>query len=145
MFWLGALLIVSTQLNKDLIDWALARAPHGVDVTLDGEVWVNIANPGLRDDYAILARDLKSQEAKPYPKLWVRGYHKNNPTLPYRESKAQYQFNCKAQTISTETHLTYDAQGNVKSDWRSNRYTSDAIVPGSIGARLYAFVCGPLE
>lgn len=132
------------QAAEPLADWTAAHAPYGFDITRDGSFWINIADVGRKDDYAILAEELRSQSAQKFPEFWVRGYHAKNPELPYRESKIRYRMDCERRTMTTVMEVMYDAEGNLFREWvapSSGLFGHKPVVPGSLGARLYTFVC----
>lgn len=142
MISLVALILALAQVETALLDWALERGPYGVDVTPDGSVWINVAPLGTRADYAVLADDVRRQESTSprWRSFWVRGYHRRDPSVRYRESKAQYTINCEDRTISTNMWVAYRADGSTHSTWRGPS-ASEPIVPGSMGVRFQRIVC----
>lgn len=121
--------------------WLPANAPHGFDVTLDGTMWINLAEPGLEDDYAIRAEDLhkaRSERSK-YPTFWVRGYHKRNPKVAYRESKTRMYLDCDRQTLGTSLTAYYGPGG--KFLWQTGASSSDHVIPGTYGAEYHRLFC----
>ena len=63
--------------------------------------------------------------------VWVRGYHRDNPTVRYRMSLTRYAIRCGGWVYGKDQFLTYDANGKVLSQWeRTDKLR--AIVPGSI-------------
>lgn len=129
--------------NQVVYDWAVQNAPHGFDITPDGTIWINLAEVGRVDDYAVRAEDLHAARAAHarYPSFWVRGYHKLNTKVTYRESKAKFSLDCNRQTIFTTTIAYYDAEGNML--WRQGSTFSQDIIPGTYAAEYYRLFCAP--
>lgn len=138
----AALLAVTAQ--QSLADWTSQRAPYGFDITPDLSIWINIAEPGRKDDFAVLADDLRRHEGQRWQEFWVRGYHLRNPEVRYRESKTRYRMDCEGRTITTVMRVTYDATGTLLWEWvapSSGTFAYTPVVPGSLGARLFLFAC----
>lgn len=54
-------------------DWLTERsARNGMDVTLDGKIWINADYYGDRDDHALAASDLYGATGT-HRRAWVRG------------------------------------------------------------------------
>ncbi|QNN64336.1 hypothetical protein H9L12_08320 [Sphingomonas rhizophila] len=123
------------------LEWAMERAPHGIDITLDGKLWINSNKVGAKDDYAILATDLHravtSKSIK--PRLWVRGYHRRNPSVNYRESKLLVVIDCTRDTLRIEKRIAYSADGGIVET--GGPYRSDPIVPGTNGEAWRKMAC----
>lgn len=132
---------LAAQTDSEYLNWVAANAPHGFDVTPDGDIWINLSKVGKRDDYAVRAEDLKQarETRDKSPSFWVRGYHKRNPKVHYRESKQKFILNCRAKTISTSTLAYYDADGNLL--WRQGSMLSEDIIPGTYAAEYYRLFC----
>jgi hypothetical protein len=124
-------------------DWVVANSPNGFDVTPDGTIWINMNKPGLRDDFAVRAGDLRDarQTSSTWPKFWVRGYHIKNKDVPYRETKSQLQIDCAGEKIATLITVQYDATGNVHSQYPGG--TFGPIIPGTYGASYHRLFCQP--
>lgn len=120
-------------------DWLAANTPHGFDVTLDGNVWMNVDEVGAVDDYAILATDLYGSRGGIWRKLWVRGYHARNPEVKYRESKHLIQLHCQNNTITVLRQIFYSLDGKIM--WERRLQPQDYIIPGSHGEAVRDFAC----
>jgi hypothetical protein len=129
-------------LDAPPLDWVTARAPYGMDITLDGKIWVNTNRTGSRDDYAILANDLYKAvtSGTKSPRIWIRGYHLRNAAVKYRETKQLVTINCQRDTIWIERKLFYSSDGEVLAT--AGPHTSEPVVPGSIGESWRDAVCG---
>lgn len=144
---LAALLLLAPAWANDPIvdgpsdEWLKAHAPYGFDITLDGKVWVNTNTPGARDDYAILGKDLEKALSghSSNPRLWVRGYHRRNPGVTYRETKQLINVDCARDTIWIERKLYYSADGDLITS--TGPFASEPIVPGSIGESWRKAAC----
>lgn len=123
-------------------DWVRDNSPHGFDVTKDGTIWINLQKPGLRDDYAIRAGDLRDarQMGVLYPKFWLRGYHKKNKDVEFRESKWLYQIDCKGEKIKTILGAKYDGLGNLLSREAEDKSYS-VVIPGTYAAEYHRLFC----
>ena len=122
-------------------EWIKEHAPYGVDITPDGDSWVN-ANPvGRSDDYAIRVSDFQRYLDMPStsPVFWVRGYHARNKTARYRTSKSQINIDCARQTVQVRYWITYRADGTVYSS--AHNYSVDPIIPGTDGEQWQKMVC----
>lgn len=123
------------------LNWVAQNSPYGFDVTPDGTIWINLAETGQREDYAIRAQDLQTsrQEHNRKPVFWLRGYYKNNPEVPYRESKGRFTMDCDGETISRSQVTFFKANGDVHSTygWQPASY----IVPGTYAAELQRLFC----
>ena len=136
---LGALLLLAAEQSTDAfldsppVDWVTAHAPYGMDVTLDGKVWINTNRTGAKDDYAILANDLYKAVTgrSSNPRLWIRGYHFRNRAVTYRETKILVSIDCLRDTIWVERKLFYAAGGELLAS--TGPFGTEPIVPGSIG------------
>ena len=123
-------------------DWVRDNSPHGFDVTKDGTIWINLQKPGLRDDYAIRAGDLRDarQMGVLYPKFWLRGYHIKNKDVEFRESKWLYQIDCKGEKIKTILGVKYDSLGNLLSREAEDKAYS-IVIPGTYAAEYHRLFC----
>lgn len=141
---IAALLISApamAQTDSPWLNWVAANSPHGFDITPDGTIWINLSEVGKTDDYAIRAEDLRdAREARNRkPSFWVRGYHKRNTKVRYRQTKARLTLDCEHETLSTSTTAYYDADGNLL--WRTGYTSPDYIIPGTYGAEYYRLFC----
>ena len=129
------------QTDSPWLDWVVANSPHGFDITSDGTIWINVYDPGLIDDYAIRAEDLKAARdaQNKNPSFWIRGYHKRNQKVAYRESKVRFYLDCKNEMMGTSTSAYYDADGSLLS--RSGTSSSQYIIPGTYGAEFFRLFC----
>ena len=129
------------QTDSPWIDWVVSNSPHGFDITPDGTIWINVSAVGKPEDYAVRAEDLHEarRTANRKPSFWVRGYHKRNPKVQYRETKARLTLNCENETISTSTTAYYGADGNLMS--RTGYVASEYIIPGTYGAEYHRLFC----
>lgn len=140
---LGVLLIaapVVTQTDSAWLNWVTANAPHGFDFTPDGTIWINLSEPGEKDDYAIRAEDLQQARLNRtnQPKFWVRGYHVRNKAVAYRESKTRFSIDCKNETLARLTAAYYKGDEMIAQDpYQSMGY----IIPGTYGAEYFRLIC----
>jgi hypothetical protein len=140
-----ALLLVAAQPAAELdappLDWVTAHAPYGMDVTLDGKVWINTNPVGEKNDYAILANDLYKALSghSSNPRLWIRGYHLRNPGVTYRETKTLVSIDCVRDTIWIERQIYYKAGGELLAS--TGPFTSEPVVPGTVGETWRKFAC----
>lgn len=116
------------------------NAPFGFDVTPDSTVWLNMAKVGQQVDYTVRARDFLDREL-PYVTVWIRGYHRRDPNVKYRESKMQVSLDCQRSTYSISYTATYKADGSLWSENKPYRAQSMPIVPGTQGANWQRFIC----
>lgn len=123
-------------------DWVRNNSPYGFDVTKDGTIWINLYEPGLKDDYAIRAGDLRNarQTGDQYPKFWIRGYHLKNKDVEYRESKYLMQLDCKGERIRYVLGVRYDASGNLLSE-DGEQTSFGVIIPGTYAAEHHRLFC----
>lgn len=123
-------------------DWVRDNSPNGKVVTSDGTIWINLYQPGLRDDYSVRAGDLRNaRETKDrYPKYWLRGYHLKNIDVKYRETKWLVQLDCKGEKDRTLFSIAYDAAGVTLSQYGEDQ-TFRVIIPGTYGAELLRLFC----
>ena len=140
---IAALLSTSASAETDnpFLNWVAANSPHGFDVTPDGTIWINLYDPGLKDDYAVRAQDLKMAHdvGNKTPTFWIRGYHKRNPQAVYRESKAKMRLDCQGETITTLQTSYYRADGDLVSS--SGYGQASYIVPGTYAAEYQRLFC----
>ncbi len=123
-------------------DWVRDNSPHGFEVTKDGTIWINLFEPGARDDFSVRAGDLRDAREKgsPFIRFWVRGFHLKNKDVAYRESKIFLQLSCNEQKIRSILAVTYGASGNELS--REEMEASDSIiVPGTYPAEMHRLFC----
>jgi hypothetical protein len=132
---------VMAQTANPWLDWVAANSPHGFDVTPDGTIWINLSEVGKTDDYAIRAEDLRdaTEARNRKPSFWVRGYHKRNPKVRYRQTKARLTLDCEHETLETSTTAYYDADGNLL--WRTGYTPTEYIIPGTYGAEYRRLFC----
>jgi hypothetical protein len=131
------------QVDSTLLEWVTPNAPYGFDVTYDGTVWLSVAQVGQSVDYAVRAKDLRDarKAASKRPSFWVRGYHKRNASVRYRETKARMTLDCEGETITTAQTTYYDAAGQVVG--QQGYVAPSYIVPGSYGAAYLKLFCEP--
>ena len=121
--------------------WMQKNAPNGIDITPDSKVWISMNKSIDGDEYAISAEDYEVREY-PYAKAWLRGYHKANRKVNYRESRSLYHFDCIRKTYFTSYQQTYRADRSVLSVVSSSSAVVP-IVPGSIAETWSYFFCRP--
>lgn len=123
------------------VEWLQNHTPYGMDITLDGKVWINTNKTGAENDFAILANDLHraltSESIE--PKVWIRGYHRRNPKVSYRETKLLVTINCRWDTLQVERRIFYSASKEAIAT--EGPFASDPIVPGSIGETWRKAAC----
>jgi len=132
---------VAAQTDSPWLNWVSENSPNGFDITPDGTIWINLAKVGRTDDYAIRAEDLRDgREARNRkPSFWMRGYHKRNSKVSFRETKARLTLDCEAETLSTSTTAYYGADGTLLS--RTGYTPTEYIIPGTYGAEYYRLFC----
>ena len=122
-------------------DWVRDNSPHGFDVTTDGTIWINLREPGFRDDYAVRAGDLRNaQETQNrQPKFWVRINHIKNGDVPYRETKSWHQLDC----VNEQIKVMFVARFNDKGDQMSGlpEQPFGPIVPGTYNTVFQQLFC----
>lgn len=131
----------AAQTDSPWLNWVIEHSPHGFDMTPDGTLWINVSPVGNMNDYAIRAEDLRDarEAGNRKPSFWIRGFHKLNPKVQYRESKARLNLDCGNETLSTSTAAYYDADGNILG--RTGPSAAEHIIPGSYGAEYYRLFC----
>lgn len=131
---------LAAELEKYPKEWIERKAArHGLDITLDGKVWINTDRYGDTDDYAVAASDIARSTGLRNRKGWVRGYHLRNAKVAYRESKRQIAVDCAERTWATTIAVFYDAQGRVvRQDGPS---FSTPAVPGSYADGWLEMLC----
>ena len=120
------------------MSWLAENTPFGMDITPDGQVWINVHEIGQTADYAIRAKDVFEAEGQ-HPTAWVRGFHLRDKDVPFRETKTYYSADCKAQTLWQLRWVAYDADGNVFASQGSG--SRDYVVPGSLGETYVKLLC----
>ena len=122
-------------------DWVRDNSPHGFEVTQDGTIWINLGKPGLPNDYAVRAGDLRDAREKKslYPKFWVRGYFLKNKDVAYRETKYFYQLDCNQQKIKRILGVGYAPSGDEL--WREETAPDSIIIPGTYAAEYHRLFC----
>jgi hypothetical protein len=133
--------LAAAQSDSPWLNWVAANSPYGFDLTPDGTIWINLAKVGQKDDYSIRAQDL--QQARHSndrnPKFWVRGEHKRNTAVKYRETKALLSIDCEHEILYRLQITYYKPDGSVLAQvgYASEGY----IVPGTFGAEYYRLFC----
>lgn len=122
-------------------EWLEKNAPYGIDMTPDRKVWILMNSSLQGDEYAMLADDYEMRDPK-WPKAWIRGYHKANPKVSYRESRTLYHFDCLNDTYYSTYQQTYKADRSLQSVSGLRSMTSP-IVPGSIAEEWHQYACRP--
>lgn len=144
LFRAWKILDASSQGPEDDPDilWALKHSRMGTHTTPDGRLWAYVDPPGGRDDYSVLIEDIRKGNGSTVT-AWVRGNHKNDPTVKYRTSMGRYLFDCQGSQIQTLYRVTYAADGSVVSSWEgiSPSYGYKTVVPGSIGESWLRLAC----
>lgn len=78
-------------------------------------------------------------------RVWVKDDHSADASKKYRETKTLIEIDCKNETSSLISIITYDKNGgmlqNVEISPWNQRHTS--TVPESVGAAVQRFVCAP--
>jgi hypothetical protein len=59
--------------------------------------------------------------------------------LPYVSAKNKVSINCSSKTLQVTYFAYYDSKGALVAS--GNSYSSEPIIPGSIGETLFSFVC----
>ncbi|RYD68599.1 MAG: hypothetical protein EOP58_00110 [Sphingomonadales bacterium] len=142
--FLGLLLLLGQTATGDTYkeldaDALMAAAPFGVDITPDETAWINMAPVGQTSDYAVRARDYLNIKSS-YPTVWIRGYHRRNPRVDYRESKLRVTFDCKGERYSEDYVVHYKANGAF-SEYGGRAGGYHPVVPGTEAANWLRFVC----
>ena len=128
-----------TELNQFTDGWLEEKsARYGMDITLDGKVWINMDPYGDREDYAVGASELLKTSGD-YRKVWIRGYHAKDDRVPYRESKRLFHVGCKSETFSEVLAIFYSADGQIMDQYGPTSF--QPVVPGSLAAGWMRFVC----
>lgn len=121
-------------------DWVAKKAArHGMDVTIDGRMWFNTDTYGDTDDYGVSADDLWAVSGR-YRKAWVRGYHKRNPALAYRESLHLIHADCAEKKWGSEMEIHYGPNGDVVHE-SSGPWEWSPVVPRSYAESWYNMIC----
>lgn len=129
------------QTDSPWLDWVAENSPHGFDITPGGDIWINMAAPGERNDYAVSADDLKAARdaSSKRPEFWVRGYHKRNPDVKYRTSMSRIRLDCATEMLTVLTTVFTDANGEPAG--RSGYSPAQYVVPGTYGAAYHRLFC----
>jgi len=129
------------QTDSPYLNWVASHSPNGFSLGSNGTIWINIAPEGQVDDYAIRAEDLlAAQTDKPnYVVFWVRGMHKNNRNVAYRESMTRYAVDCQRDEISVTQRQFYRADGGPMGS--EGPFRSEYIVPGTYGEEYHRLMC----
>ena len=142
---LAPLLMAQADIETDLDtlpqEWVERRsARYGFDLTLDGNVWININRHDAPDAYALLATDLL-RERGDWRRVWMRGYHARNPDVSHRESKTLISVNCPQRQYAYVQWVHYDGDGRVVHEGIGSTLGMINAVPGSIGERWTEEIC----
>ena len=122
-------------------EWLEKNAPYGIDMTPDGQVWITINTSIKGDQYAMLAEDYERRDPK-WPQVWIRGYHKANPKVLYRESRSLVHFYCLERSYYSSYEQTYKADRSVHSA-SGQRSQTLPVIPGSLAEQWMQFACRP--
>lgn len=122
-------------------DWVRDNSPHGVDVSADGTIWINLYKPGFRDDYSVRAGDLrKARETEDMqPKFWVRINHIKNGDVSYRETKSWHQLDCVNEQIKVSFVARFNSNGDQMSVLPEQPF--GPIVPGTYNNVFQKLFC----
>lgn len=122
-------------------DWVRDNSPHGVDISTDGTIWINLYKPGFRDDYSVRAGDLrKARETEDMqPKFWVRINHIKNGDVSYRETKSWHQLDCVNEQIKVLFVARFNSNGDQMSVLPEQPF--GPIVPGTYNNVFQKLFC----
>ena len=121
--------------------WLAEKAErYGMDITLDGKIWINMDTYGDEVDYSVAASDLLQAQGT-YRTAWIRGYHARDESLPYSESKRLLHLDCRRARFSEELVVYYDGDGKLLESYGPTE--SRPVVPGSLAAQWMRFICNP--
>ncbi len=142
MMWLAILALAASDepdVDGPPPEWVAEHAPYGFDITpRDGKVWINMDRVGDEDDYAVLANDFYKATGN-FRYVWVRGYHRRNPKVRYRETITRVSFTCDGEYMETRYYVAIDA--NRKRVATDESTTKQMIVPGTYGDQWKRFLC----
>jgi hypothetical protein len=128
------------RITKFPKDWVVRRASrHGLDVTPDGRMWFNADEYGDTVDYGVSADDLWSATGR-FRKAWVRGYHKRDTSVPYRESLQLIHADCATQKWGSEMVVHFDADGKML-DQSSGPWEWEPVVPRTYAETWHSMIC----
>lgn len=109
-----------------------------MDITLDGEMWINLHEIGRKSDFAMLANDLYKASGR-HRRAWIRGYHRNNRDVSYRETRSLVFVDCEMQTLGQIKSVAYDSEMNVVEELGFE--SAEPVVPGTYNATYLRALC----
>lgn len=128
------------RIGKFPKNWVARKAfKYGLDITPDGRMWFNSDTYGDTVDYGVSADDLWTASGR-YRKAWVRGYHKRDPSVPYRESLQLVHADCLAKRWGLEMTIHYDADGRMM-DQHSGPWNWEPVVPRTYAETWHNAIC----
>lgn len=113
-------------------DWKyLTSGTGGVIVTVDVESAREIPAIEIQRPFTIR-------------QIWVRMDFSKDKSVPYREKRELFNFNCSAYTSMTVMSITYNYQNRVVKSWAQEDYyfKYEPEAPDTIGYEILEFACG---
>lgn len=128
------------RIGKFPKEWVARKASkYGLDVTSDGRMWFNSDTYGDTVDYGVSADDLWTVSGR-YRQAWVRGYHKRDPSVPYRESLQLIHADCLQKRWGSEMVIHYDADGKmIHQD--GGAWNWEPVVPRTYAETWHEAIC----
>lgn len=137
----SAQMSLDKRLAEVPVEWLQENAPHGFDITPDGSIWVTVGEDRKGSVWGLLAKDLLNV-GDAGGRVWVRGYHRDDPSVPYRETKEQIYFSCKFNEYATIYRVTYAADGSIMNEQGPfSSLGTRPIIPGSLAQEWASYVC----
>lgn len=128
------------EISKYPKDWVERRAAlNGMDVTPDGRIWFNSDFYGDEVDYGVAAGDLWNASGR-FRKAWVRGYHRRDTSVPYRESLQLIHADCLENRWGWEMIVHYDADGKMM-DQFADVVRWEPVVPRTYADNWHDMIC----
>lgn len=107
--------------------------------------WIVYVKPGTRETYAIRYRDFGTGNVffgsgGQGVRIWVRGIHKSNATVPYRQTMTLYRFLCQSDVFAKDQLIASGSKGNVVRSWKRHG-KFEAWAPDSLEEAVADHVC----
>jgi hypothetical protein len=117
----------------------LSAAVMGLAGTAQAASWLEVGISTTGTKVAVDVESIRRDGGK--VSVWVKYDYTKNASIKAREAKRLMKYDCDAQTATTLSLVSYDAQGGVISSETRAFSVPEPVVPESVGEAIMQVAC----